>query len=258
MCCVKILQSKAAMLVQFQDGPIGFSLREEVSGASNSPRLFVTKSEGQALQNGVLIGDQVLLLNNQPCTSGAKAFKQAVKGAGRPFTLTITRGEASSCLVYAGAGASGSDKFPASGQAPMSPTKRAMSGINARAKTFAQAMAVAAEREAAMAAVKTEGGDLQFVSPLLRGDRAVVEAAVLQDGLALEFAACSLQDDFDLVLQALHQSGGMALRCVKIYLFNGLEVLENMLVCGEQLKCECRARAALTGGPVESCEAKRT
>lgn len=74
----------------FQAGALGLSVTNQ---PKRNHALCVTKAAGQAAENGVLIDDEIIALNEKPCR-GAKSeeFKKLIQAAGRPFRLTVLRG----------------------------------------------------------------------------------------------------------------------------------------------------------------------
>ena len=92
----------------FEAGALGLS----VTNRSSDGALVVTKANGQAADNGVQVGDEIIALNDQQCQGyRSDQFKKLIQQAGRPFDLTVTRGEAdSSSKSSSGSAASKQEK----------------------------------------------------------------------------------------------------------------------------------------------------
>ena len=63
------------------------------------------------------------------------------------------------------------------------------------------------DREVVLAAVKSNGNQLEYASEALRGDREIVLAAVKFNGDQLEYASEELRGDKEIVLAAVQHSG---------------------------------------------------
>ncbi len=73
----------------FEAGALGLS----VTNRTKDSALVVTKASGQAAEHGVLVGDEIVGLNDIPCKGfKSDAFKKLIQQAGRPFDLKVTRG----------------------------------------------------------------------------------------------------------------------------------------------------------------------
>ena len=90
----------------------------------------------------------------------------------------------------------------------------AMSAFDLTGATVAFGMAalLAADGDAALAAVRKDGCALEYVPERFRDDRGVVLAAVGENGFALAFASERLRDDEGVVMVAVRKSGHEALQ----------------------------------------------
>jgi len=76
----------------FKDGPLGLSVQTDKTKGG----LFVTNAVGEAENEGLQVGDEVVAVNDESCRgSKSEVFKRLIVSAGRPFELTLVRLEES-------------------------------------------------------------------------------------------------------------------------------------------------------------------
>lgn len=93
----------------------------------------------------------------------------------------------------------------------LSAARRSRSG--AKAFLAAAPPALRADKDFALAAVRSAGEALEVTPPALRADKDVVLEAVRSDGRAIRFADYALQADPDVCSEAVHQRGRALMYC---------------------------------------------